>query len=98
VYAAIDHPGAPVAGHPAHGVTAQGIAGVDADAHNISGGDAFGMDRFQRFIDEDGIARSLGCGRGQNEQPARCNDRRAEGIVAGIYKMNSDWINLSSCG
>jgi hypothetical protein len=64
VNAAIDHPRATAAGHTADRVSAQGVAGVHADADDVAGLNRLGHDLLERLIDEDGISdgtRSGGC-------------------------------------
>ncbi len=56
VNSAIDHPGAAAASHAADRVSAQGIAGVDADANDVAGLNRLGHNLFERFIDENGIS------------------------------------------
>ena len=89
VNAAIDDPGAALARHLADLVAAQSVAGVDADADDVPGLNAVGIDLLQRLVDEDGIAHRRRRGRGQHEEPAGRNDGRAKGIVAGIHQKNA---------
>ena len=56
VNAAIDDPCAAGASHAADRVSAQGVAGVDADADDVAGMNGLGDDLLEGFIDEDGIA------------------------------------------
>ncbi len=86
--AAVDDPGAARAGDAADLVSAQGIAGMDADADDVAGLDGLGVDLFERFIDEDGIACGGGRGGGEHEEPARRDDSGTKGIVAGIDEMH----------
>jgi hypothetical protein len=60
VDAAVDDPGAALAGHAADLVAAQGVAGVDADADDVAGLDAFGDDLLEGFVDQDGVAGGAG--------------------------------------
>ena len=64
--------------HFAHGVPAQRVAGVHADADNIAGLDCFRHNRFQRLINQDGFTRLARSGRGEHKKPARRDDRGAE--------------------
>ena len=60
-----------VARHAANGVSAEGVAGMDADADDVPGMNALRDDLLQRLIDEDGDAGYAGgCG-GEDEQPSR---------------------------
>ena len=74
----------PFLGEPADFIPTEGIAGMDADADNISGHDRRRVDRLDRLIDQQRIANMPGCRRRQNEEPSRCNYRSSKGIVAGI--------------
>ena len=56
VNAAVDDPGAAAARHAADGISAQGIAGVHADADDVAGLNGFGHNLLERLIDEDGVA------------------------------------------
>ncbi len=87
--AAVDDPCAAFAGHAADLVSAQRIAGVDADADDVAGLDGGGVDRFERLVNEDGVAGNLWRGGGKDEKPARGDDSGAKGVVAGIYEMNA---------
>jgi hypothetical protein len=89
VNSAIDDPGAAGTRHAADGVTAQSIAGVHADADDVAGLDRLGHNLLEGFIDENGISDCGGCGGGEDEEPARRDDRGAKGIVAGIDEMNA---------
>jgi hypothetical protein len=59
------------------------------DADNISGHDALRRNLFQRFIDENGVASDLRRRCSKNEQPTRCDDGGTEGVVTGIYEMDT---------
>jgi hypothetical protein len=89
VNAAIDDPGAAGARHAADRVSAQGIAGVDADADDVAGLNGLGHNLLERLIDEDGISDGTRCGGCKHEEPTRRDDRGAKGIVAGIDEMNA---------
>jgi hypothetical protein len=78
VNASVDDGCSALAGHAADGVSAQGVAGVDADAYDVSGVDALRDDLLEGLIDEDGVAGGAGrCG-GEDEQPSRGNYSRAK--------------------
>ena len=83
---AVDHPRATAAGDLADLIAAQGVAGVDTDAHDVSRLNAFGVDLFKRLVDEDGISGHLRRFGRKHKQPSWCDDRGSKGIVAGIYK------------
>ena len=86
---AVDDPGSALAGHAAYLIAAQGVAGVDADADDVTGLDGAGIDGFDGFIDEDGVAGKGGGGSGKDEEPAGRDDCGAEGIVAGVHEVNA---------
>ena len=56
VNAAEHDPRAPLTCQPPDGVAAQGIAAVNADAHDVAGGDVGGIDVFKRLVDQMRIA------------------------------------------
>jgi hypothetical protein len=86
VDAAVDDPCAAGARHAADGVSAQGVAGVDADADDVAGMDALGDDLFERLIDEDGVACGCGCGGGKDEEPARRDDAVPKELSLGLTR------------
>jgi hypothetical protein len=88
VDSAVDDPRAALASQFADLIAAQGVAGMDADADYISGLNGGGVERFQGFIDEDGVAAGPWRGRGQNKEPARGDNRGSKGVVAGIDQVN----------
>ncbi len=53
---AVDDPGAAGTRHAAYLVAAQGIAGVDANAHNVARLDGLRNNLFERFVHENGVA------------------------------------------
>src|SRR5208283_200444 len=65
---------------------------MHTDADDVSRHDAFRHNRLKRLIDKDGIPRCLRCRRRKHKQPSRRNDSSPEGIVAGIYEMNTHGI------
>jgi len=85
VNSAVYDPGAARSRYSSNFVSAQGVAGMDADADDVSGMDAFGNNRLKGFVDEDRIScrfRSSCC---EYKQPSRCNYSGTKGIVTGIY-------------
>jgi len=63
VNAAVNDPRAARTRHAPHLIPAQCVAGVNADANNISRLDAFGHNLLKRFVNKNGIARGCGgCG------------------------------------
>ena len=89
VNAAIHNPCAPLAGHRTHLVPAQSIAGMHADADDVSRLNALGRNLLQRLIDQNGVSHRRRRGSRQNKQPTRRNDSRAKRIIAGIHKKNA---------
>ena len=71
---------------PADLVAAQRVAGVDADADDVAGTHARGVEYLERFVADDRVAALRGRG-GQHIQPARRDDGHAERDMAGIDKM-----------
>jgi hypothetical protein len=91
---AVDDPATALAGHAAYFVAAKGVAGVDADADDVTGLDGFGDDLFEGFVDEDGVASDLrGCC-GENKEPTWRDNCGPKRVVAGIYEMNTQESNL----
>ena len=89
VNAAIYHPGAALASHSSHLISAQSVAGMDADSDNIAGLNGIWINLFERFIHQDGIAcGSRRGGRKYKEPPGR-NNRRSKRIVAWIDQMDA---------
>jgi len=62
---------------------------VYADADDIPGHNALRDNLFQRFVYENGVAGKQWGRRSKYKQPSWCNDGGAEGIIAGIYEMNT---------
>jgi hypothetical protein len=85
VNAAVDDPCSTGSRQAAHLVAAKGVAGMNTDADDVPGLNAFGVDLLERFVDEDGGAGRFGCCRRKYEEPAGCDDCRTEGIVAWVY-------------
>jgi hypothetical protein len=96
VDAAVDDPGSAFAGDAADFVTAEGVAGMDADADDVAGLDGFGGDLFEGLVDEDGISCGRRCGCGENEEPTGGDYGGPKGVIAGIYEMNTQESNLCS--
>ncbi len=59
-------------------VSAQGVAGVDADADDVAGLDGRGIERIERLVAEDGIAAVKRRGGGEDVEPPRGDDGHAE--------------------
>jgi hypothetical protein len=96
VNAAVDDPCSAGAGHAADGVSAESVAGVDADADDVSGVDALGSDLLEGFIDEDWVACAARGGGSEDEEPSRGDYGRAKGIVAGVDQVDTHPNLLSS--
>ena len=94
VDAAIDNPGAALPRHAAHFIAAQGVPGVNADAHKVSRLDARRHQGFKGFVDDDRIAKGEGGGPCQYIQPTGGDHRRAKRVVAGVYEENGHWGSL----
>ena len=73
-----DDRGATLADHPAHLVAAQGVAGVDADAHDVAGLHDRWVEHLQGLVDDVGGAEARWRGRREHEKPARRDDADAE--------------------
>src|SRR6516164_5521285 len=83
------NPGAPLACRAAQFVSAQGVAGVNANAHNVALVNALQIEMLQSFIADLGIPeRSIRRGR-QHVKPSRSNDGSAEGSIAWIDEMDA---------
>jgi hypothetical protein len=89
VDASIDNPGAEAAGQPANFISAQGITGVDTDAHYISPLNGFRDYLFQGLIYENGFAGRRGGCSGNNKQPSWCDDGSTKRIIAWIHQVNA---------
>ena len=70
-------------------VAAQGVAGVNPDADDISRSDLLGLKGFKSFIRNYRIAIGTGCGDGENIQPAGRNHSHAKRYIARIDRVNS---------
>ena len=75
---AVHHPRSARAGHLAHRIAAERIAGVYADAHNIAGLDALRHNLLERLIDEDRVTSNLGVA------AASTNNHR--GVITAVPK------------
>ena len=71
-------------------ISAQRIAGVNADADHIAGLDPVEIERLESLIADLRIAEMVWSRRCQDIQPARSDDGRPEGHVARVNQMNSD--------
>ena len=92
--ATVDDPGSAFSRHAADGVSAQCVAGVDADSDDVAGMDALRNNLFQGLIDEDGVTRDSRCCGGEDEEPSGSDDGRAKRIVAGINQVNAHRTNF----
>ena len=84
VDAAVDHPCAALARLASHFVSAQRVAGMNADADHVSGLDVLDLEGRQRFVDEVGITPLASRRRGENVEPAGSDHGHAKGHVARI--------------
>ena len=78
VDAAVHHPGAARSRHAPDLITAQRVAGMDADAHDISGSDALRLDLLQRLVYQDRIARDFGV--------AAASTKSQRGVITAVPK------------
>jgi hypothetical protein len=95
---AIDHPRAALARHASDLISTQSIAGMDTDADNIARLYLLGIQRFQRLIDQYGIAKTSRRGCRQNVQPAWSNYGCAERNFTGIDEVNAHAMSPSLGG
>jgi hypothetical protein len=93
----VDDPGSAFAGDASDFVAAEGIAGMDADADDVSGMNGFGDNLLDGFVGKDGIACDGWRGGGEDEQPSRSDDRCSKRIVAGIDEVDAHNLDLSAC-
>ena len=68
-------------------IAAQRVAGMDADADNVAGGNGVRIQRIQRLVDEDRLAIFGRRRRREDEQPSWRDHSRTEGDVTGIDQM-----------
>src|SRR5262245_59373429 len=69
-------------------VTAQRIAGMDADTNDIAGGDGGRVERVQRLVNQAGFAKVGGGRRCKDVEPTGCNDANSERDVTRIDEIN----------
>ena len=74
---------------PPHVVAAKRICRVDADTDYVAAPYAVWVEWLERFVDDCRGAVSVGRGGGEDVQPSRRDDSRAEGHVARIDEMNA---------
>jgi hypothetical protein len=89
VDAAEHDPGASLARDTPHFVPPACVAGVDADADHVAGADRGRVQRFERLIDNAGIAPACSGGGGEHVQPAGRNHRDAERDMAGVDEVDA---------
>ena len=82
------NPGAPLACRAAHLVSSQGVAGMNANAHDVAWLNAFQIEVFQSLIADFGIPERLGRRRGQHIKPSWRDDCSSEGGIAWINEVN----------
>jgi hypothetical protein len=88
VYPAVDDCRAAGPHKRADFVSAQRVAGVNADADDVSRLDRVHFERFKCFVRDAGVAELRRSGTGENEQPTRSDDADAEGEMTRIDEMN----------
>ena len=84
VNAAIYDPGSALTRHASHLHASQSIAGVDADAHYVTGLYAFGLNLFERLVSDERIAVPGGSCSGKYVQPTRRDHADSERSITGI--------------
>ena len=97
VDAAVHDPRPPLARPPAERVADQGVAGVDADAHDVAGLDPADVERLEALVDQDRIAPLAGRRRREHVQPAGGDDGHAEREMAGVDDEYAHGILPGSC-
>ena len=88
VNAAEDDERAGRTGRAADGISAQRIAGVNADADDIAGPDGRRVERLERFVGDLRRAESFRRRVRKHVEPPRRHEADAERMVAGIDEMN----------
>src|SRR5437588_5427546 len=96
--AAEDDPGAALAHLASDLVTAERVAGMNADADDVARANRVEIDRIQRFVDDDRIAPAAAGRRREDVEPARRNHGDAERFHTRIDKMNARQVWTSSRG
>ena len=94
--AAEDDPGAALAHLASDLVTAERVAGMNADADDVARANRVEIDRIQRFVDDDRIAPAAAGRRREDVEPARRNHGDAERFHTRIDKMNARQVWTSS--
>ena len=89
VDAAEHHVGPALTREAAHLVPSQGVAGVDADADDVAGGDCRRIEQLEGFVAQDGVAPLVRCRGCEYEEPPRRDDGDAERHVAGVHEMDA---------
>jgi hypothetical protein len=86
---AVDDPGTALARQLPYFVSAARIAGMNSDAHDVAWLDGGGIDRIERFVNDDRVAPFSTGGGGQHIQPSRCDDRHAKRYMARIEQVDA---------
>ena len=84
VDAAVDDPGAALAGTLPDPVADQGVAGVDADADDVTRPELPSVERLEHLVAQDRVAPFGGCGRGKHVEPARCHGTHTKGELTRV--------------
>ena len=75
-------------------VSAEGVAGVDAETHHVAGLHGLEVERFERLISNARIAVPGGSGPGQDEQPSGCDDAYSKGKMTRVDQVNGSRTGL----
>ena len=94
--AAEDDPGTALAHLASDLVTAERVAGMNADADDVARANRVEIDRIERFVDDDRIAPAAAGRRREDVEPARRNHGDAERFHTRIDKMNARQVWTSS--
>src|SRR5439155_21311048 len=96
--AAEDDPGTALAHLASDLVTAERVAGMNADADDVARANRVEIDRIERFVDDDRIAPAAAGRRREDVEPARRNHGDAERFHTRIDEMNAWQVWTSSRG
>jgi hypothetical protein len=83
------HESSALAREPAYRVSAEGVAGMDTDSHDIARIDRCRIQGLYCFVAQNRITELLGSGGGKDEKPSWGDDGCAKRCVAGINYMDS---------
>src|SRR5689334_19365096 len=72
----------------AHGVAAQRVTGVNADADHVARLDFHGIQGIQCLVPNQGVAKVGGGGRREHIQPPRGDHSRSKRCITWIHQMN----------